>query len=593
MRDTYRSFLFVLLFVFLSVPAKGQFIVDDVNSGFFRGFQIYSPTDPLSNYASLANQNGNFVTWDFTQYGYELERDSFTDAEEIDASTTEFPSVSTFVNLGANTVEITETNGNLVYQYLEVTDAENRFVGSVTEFDGGTGEIQYDPGRLDYDFPFTYQDSWSSTSTQTVGGVSSTVTKSVEVVGNGTVITPFGTFNALQLESEITVNGTTTRQVEWISERLLDFSAIIFFDGNGNVDDVDLILFEDAGDIFRMGPGSQGAFIDYDDGFRIEVTQAPSTEGTLGLARYDRAPGGSTFDGSSAQSSDGSTVTPDVIWDGYYFSLTNIGLENFEVRACFRIENIDRNPDVSGINDVDKLVVVRRSGPGDPWEALDTTVDDSTPSETKLCVSGLTSFSQFAIGGEESTNPLPVELTTFTAVADGQAALLTWRTASETNNTGFHVEQRQPSGAFTSLAFVEGAGTTTRAQRYRFRVADAGYGVQTFRLRQVDVDGTTALSGVQTVRLAPESAVAVSAYPNPFGAGRPARITVTPREAQQVTVDVFDLMGRRVARLHDGPLAAGETTVHMLPGTRLASGLYFVRVTGEQFQTTERLTLVR
>ena len=85
----------------------------------------------------------------------------------------------------------------------------------------------------------------------------------------------------------------------------------------------------------------------------------------------------------------------------------------------------------------------------------------------------------------------------------------------------------------------------------------------------------------------------MSAYPNPFGAGQPARITVTPREAQQVTVDVFDLMGRRVARLHDGPLAAGETMVHMLPGTRLTSGLYFVRVTGERFQTTERLTLVR
>ena len=95
----------------------------------------------------------------------------------------------------------------------------------------------------------------------------------------------------------------------------------------------------------------------------------------------------------------------------------------------------------------------------------------------------------------------------FTAVADGQAALLTWRTASETNNSGFHVEQRQPGGAFASLAFVEGAGITTSAQRYRFRVADAEYGVQTFRLRQVDTDGTTALSAVQPVRLVPEAAV--------------------------------------------------------------------------------------
>ena len=598
MRNTYRSLLAFLLLVFLSVPANGQFVVDDVNSGFFRGLQTYTSTDPLPNYASLANLNGNFVTWDFTQYGYELERDFFTDAQDVDASTTQFPSVSTFVNLGANTVEITEVDDNLVYQYLKVTDAEVRYVGSVTEFDGGTGEIQYDPGRLDYDVPFTYQDSWTSTSTQTVGGLSSTVTKSVEVVGNGTVITPFGTFQALQLESEITVNGTTTRQVEWISERLLDFSAVIYFDENDNVDDVDLIFFEDAGEIFRMGPGSQGAFIDYDDGFRIEVTQAPSTEGTLGLARYDRAPGGSTFDGNSAQSSDGSTVTPDVIWDEYYFSLTNIGLENFEIQACFRLENINRNPDVGGINDIGKLVVVRRSGPGDPWDALDTTVDDSTPIE-KLCVDGVTSFSQFAIGGEESINPLPVELTAFTATADGADAVLTWQTASETNNAGFHVEQRavqtsrQDGSTWESLGFVEGAGTTAEPQDYRFRAETVGYGEQAFRLRQVDTDGTESRSDVQTVRITPTEAVAVSAYPNPFGNGQPARITVTPREAQQVTVDVFDLLGRRVARLHDGRLNAGEATMLTLSGAQHASGVYVLRVVGEQFQTTTRLTLVR
>ena len=47
------------------------------------------------------------------------------------------------------------------------------------------------------------------------------------------------------------------------------------------------------------------------------------------------------------------------------------------------------------------------------------------------------------------------------------------------------------------------------------------------------------------------------------------------QKAQRVTVEVFDLLARRVARLHDGPLAAGETTAHTLPGTHLASGLYF------------------
>jgi hypothetical protein len=594
MRIVYTSFFSLVLFLCLSAPASGQFIVDDLNAGFFRGTQVYGPTDPLSNYASLANTTGNPVFWDFTQYGYELERDFFVDAEEVDATTTRYPRASTFVNLGANTVEVAEIDGNIVYDYARVTDAEIRYVGSVTESTDGTVDVQYDPGRLDYDLPFTYEDSWSSTSTQTVGGFPlGTVTKSVEVVGYGTVATPVGQFLALQLESEITVGGTTTRQVEWVSERLLDFSAVISFDENDNVEDVELVFFEDAGDRFRMGPGSQGSFIDSDNGYRIAVTQAPSTEGTLGLARYDRIPEGSTFIGSSAQSNDGSTITPDVVWDGFYVSLTSIGLEGFEVDACFRIETIDRSPDVTGIGDVDQLVVVRRGGPGDPWEALDTTVDDTTPSETKLCVRGLTSFSQFAIGGEQATNPLPVELTGFGAETDGSSVLLTWSTASETNNAGFAVEQRTQEGPWRRVGFVEGAGTTTAARAYRFRRGDVGFGRHDFRLRQIDRDGTSSLSRVRSVTIVPEGDVVVTASPNPLPAGAVSRLEVTPRQGQAVTVDVVDLLGRRVDVLFEGPMRAGETQVLSFPAHRRPSGLYFVRVRGETVRAVRKITVLR
>ena len=594
MQNVYKSLFSLLILACLSVPAYGQFVVDDVNSGFFRAIQTYTPTDPLSNYASLADLNGNFVIWDFTQYGYEQERDFFKDADDITASSTEYPSASTFANLGANTVEFAEVDGNLIYDYLKVTDTEIRYLGSVTEFDGGgSGQIQYDPGRLDYAFPFTYQDTWTSTSTQTVGGFSSTVTKSVEVVGNGTVVTPFGQFQALQLESQITVDGQTTRQVEWVSERLLDFSATISFDASGNVDDVSLVFFADADDIFRMGPSSGGFFINYDKGFRIEVTQAPSTEGTIGLARYDRFPEGSTFSGSSAQSSDGSTVTPDVIWDEYYFSLTNIGLVDFEVQACFWIENIDRNPDVGGINDIGKLLIVRRSGPGDPWEALDTTVDDSSPSETKLCVS-LTSLSQFAIAGEESTNPLPVELSSFTGVTEGEAVVLQWATASETDNAGFHVERRvEDDRAWSTVGFKAGAGTASSPQRYRFRDATVPFDARavTYRLRQVDVDGTPSLLSPVTLQIGTPSRLHLHpAFPNP------ARSQVTLRYELpvdgDVRIDVFNALGQRVRSMTAVPATTGRQQI-MLPTARLASGVYFVRIAQHGTVLTRRFSVVR
>ena len=82
-----------------------------------------------------------------------------------------------------------------------------------------------------------------------------------------------------------------------------------------------------------------------------------------------------------------------------------------------------------------------------------------------------------------------------------------------------------------------------------------------------------------------------AAFPNPF-ADR-AQFTLEVAEAQAVTVAVYDVMGRTVATLHDGALAAGTRHGFELDGGALASGVYLVRVTGEQFAETRRVTLLR
>ena len=71
-----------------------------------------------------------------------------------------------------------------------------------------------------------------------------------------------------------------------------------------------------------------------------------------------------------------------------------------------------------------------------------------------------------------------------------------------------------------------------------------------------------------------------------------ATLRVVLPEAARVTVEVFDLVGRRVAVLLDGPQAAGahEVTVN----TRaLTSGMYLVRLTSGSQVRTQRLHVVR
>jgi hypothetical protein len=81
------------------------------------------------------------------------------------------------------------------------------------------------------------------------------------------------------------------------------------------------------------------------------------------------------------------------------------------------------------------------------------------------------------------------------------------------------------------------------------------------------------------------------AYPNPFATTTRFGLVLDRTEA--VTVEVFDLLGRRVALLGDGVLTAGETHVFEFDGSGLADGTYLFRASGESFSQTRRVVLIK
>jgi hypothetical protein len=64
------------------------------------------------------------------------------------------------------------------------------------------------------------------------------------------------------------------------------------------------------------------------------------------------------------------------------------------------------------------------------------------------------------------------------------------------------------------------------------------------------------------------------------------------RQPQAVRVAVYDVLGRAVRVLLDGPMSAQQPTT-LRVGEGLPAGQYFVRAVGEHFRATERLTIVR
>jgi hypothetical protein len=85
------------------------------------------------------------------------------------------------------------------------------------------------------------------------------------------------------------------------------------------------------------------------------------------------------------------------------------------------------------------------------------------------------------------------------------------------------------------------------------------------------------------------------AYPNPFNPL--TRIEYALAEPGRVALRVYNLAGRRVATLVDGPVTAGEHIAvwdgRTEGGRRAASGVYFVRMEAPGYEATRTMVLLK
>ncbi len=196
------------------------------------------------------------------------------------------------------------------------------------------------------------------------------------------------------------------------------------------------------------------------------------------------------------------------------------------------------------------------------------------------------------------TRPLPVELSSFEAHVDGSDVLLQWETISESNNIGFEIEHLKrnhgtlPIDNWTTIAFIDGAGSTLETQHYNYVVHDLDLGMHRFRLKQIDLDGASAFSDQIEVRVdLPGTHILSAAYPNPFNPM--ATFTLIMAEDQSVSVEVFNSIGVRVSMLHDGMLSGNQIHQFTLDGSQLPNGTYIYRVNGSNFSENRSVSLLK
>jgi len=302
--------------------------------------------------------------------------------------------------------------------------------------------------------------------------------------------------------------------------------------------------------------------------------------GRITAARYEEAPRAPT-----GISEDNVSTYRFVVAGG------GVAFDSAELRIA--VEALD------GLDTPASATVYGRSRPGrGAFAPLETRVDDNgtpdTPADDTLSATIDGALGEFVLASP--SDPLPVSLAQFDAQATAADVRLTWRTASETNSAGFAVQHRPPrQPGWTSLGFVESSapgGTSAQPHTYTFSVTGVAAGTHRFRLRQVDLDGSSVLSDPIRVTVQPKTALRLTA-PSPNPVSEAATFRVVAEEEADATVIVYDMLGQRVATVYEGQLPAGQSKRLRFDTSNLPSGTYVVQLRAGGTTQTRRMTVVR
>lgn len=172
-----------------------------------------------------------------------------------------------------------------------------------------------------------------------------------------------------------------------------------------------------------------------------------------------------------------------------------------------------------------------------------------------------------------SITTLPVELSTFKATQTSNAIALNWTTLSEENNAGFDIEHSVNGKDFEAIGYVEGAGNSIEQVDYSYLDENPTVGVNYYRLKQTDFDGTYDYSNIIAVEF--DAKIEASIFPNPTSEQLTLRTTIE----DMVNIRIVNINGQVVwqqSQYIDNQL---DLNINELP-----VGTYWLQVTNESNQ---------
>ncbi|TGD82434.1 right-handed parallel beta-helix repeat-containing protein [Hymenobacter wooponensis] len=194
-----------------------------------------------------------------------------------------------------------------------------------------------------------------------------------------------------------------------------------------------------------------------------------------------------------------------------------------------------------------------------------------------------------AQGGGSGGSPLPVELISFQAKLTLNKVSLQWATATELNSASFEIQRSIDGTVFTRVGQVAAAGHSTTKRTYTWDDTRAPTQTTYYRLRQLDLDGSSHFSSIAVVAPAGAGRHELSVFPNPVEHGEQLFLNVAPLAGQPIRITITSLTGQ--VAFQQQLVADGTSPSAVRLPAQLASGTYMVSISSSQHEVRTRLVV--
>lgn len=239
-----------------------------------------------------------------------------------------------------------------------------------------------------------------------------------------------------------------------------------------------------------------------------------------------------------------------------------------------------QDAELAGINESELKIWSKSIAANTIWQLLGSTAQDVNANWVSK--TGVDSLNRLTLASN-TTNPLPVHLTSFSAQLISNAVQLNWSTASEINSQSFDIERAYDGRNFVKISTTVAAGNSSTVRNYSAIDATDFNASAFYRLKQINKDGSFTYSQIVVVNKGNISNNFISVFPNPTHGKVQLRFVSNSNNPAQLQVN--DLNGKIIVNQFVA-VAKGINNVEY-DISKLAKGVYYFRLNGIDSKTIQ------